>query len=80
MDIIACILGFSNTSSRKTRLIYRCNLNLIQFNLYAECLIQGGLLRKYEKNGKEIYESTEKGKEFLRDYTKIQEVLESMRL
>jgi predicted transcriptional regulator len=80
VDIIACILEFSNSSSRKTRLIYRCNLNLSQFNLYAECLIQGGLLRKYEKNGKEIYETTEKGRSFLRDYAKIQEVLESMHL
>ncbi len=42
--------------------------------------MQGGLLRKYEKNGKEIYETTEKGKTFLKDYDKIKEVLENMRL
>jgi predicted transcriptional regulator len=80
VDIIACILGNSNSSSRKTRLIYRCNLSLSQFNFYAECLIQGNLLRKYEKNGKGFYETTEKGKSFLNDYANIREVLESMRL
>jgi len=80
VDIIACILENSNSSSRKTRLIYRCNLSLSQFNFYAECLIQGGLLKKFEKNGKGIYETTEKGKAFIKDYAKISEVLEKMRL
>jgi len=80
VDIIECILGNSNSSSRKTRLIYRCNLSLSQFNFYAECLIQGGLLGSYERNGKKIYETTEKGKTFIKDYAKIREVLEKMRL
>ena len=80
IDIIVCILENSNSSSRKTRLIYRCNLSLSQFNFYAECLIRGGLLRKFEENRKKIYETTEKGKAFVNDYLKIREVLENMRL
>jgi predicted transcriptional regulator len=80
VDIIACILGNSNSSSRKTRLIYRCNLSLSQFNFYAECLMQGNLLKKHEENGKEIYEITEKGKAFMKDYANIKEVLEKMQL
>jgi len=81
VDIIACILRNSNGTSRKTRLIYRCNLSLSQFNTYATCLIEGELLTKYAgEGGAEIYETTEKGRRFLRDYEKISKILERMRL
>jgi len=79
IDIVACILGHSNDSSRKTRLIYRCNLSLSQFNIYAECLVEGGLLDRYTgRNGVEIYKITEKGKNFLKDYRRLKKVLEEM--
>jgi len=80
VDIIACILKSSNPRSRKTRLIYGCNLSLSQFNVYAECLIQAGLLTKNMANGIETYQPTKKGKAFLKDYAKIREVLEQMRV
>jgi len=81
IDIIACVLENSDNSSRKTRLIYRCNLSLSQFNMYADCLIEGELLKKYlTQNGTEIFETTEKGKKFLNDYEKIRKILEKMRL
>jgi len=81
VDIIACILEHSNRTSRKTRLIYRCNLSLSQFKMYETCLIDAGLLTKTRsKNNIEIYETTEKGKRFLKDYEKIKETLEEMRL
>ena len=38
MDIIACLLGNANSGSRKTRLIYKCNMSLTQFNAYEETL------------------------------------------
>jgi predicted transcriptional regulator len=49
--------------------------------MYADCLIEGELLKKYmTRNGTEIYETTEKGKKFLNDYGKIRKILENMRL
>ncbi len=78
---MACILRNSNDTSRKTRLIYRCNLSLAQFNMYAECLVDGGLLKKYiSDRGAEIYQTTAKGQTFLKDYGRIRKVLDSMRL
>jgi len=78
---MACILENSNESSRKTRLIYRCNLSLSQFNLYKDCLVETGLLKvSRREDGVEIFETTEKGKEFLRDYRKIKNILDKMRL
>jgi predicted transcriptional regulator len=79
VDIMACVLENSNSSSRKTRLIYRCNLSLSQFNMYADCLIEAELLEKHEREGIEIFETTKKGKDFLRDYEKIRNVLEKIR-
>jgi len=48
--------------------------------MYANCLIEGDLLRKYKRGGVEIYQTTEKGREFLKDYGKIKKVLDKMRL
>jgi predicted transcriptional regulator len=81
VDIIACILRNSNNGSRKTRLIYRCNLSLSQFNMYTNCIIEGGLLEDIiTEEGVEIYHTTEKGREFLNDYDSIKKVLDKMRI
>jgi predicted transcriptional regulator len=80
VDIIACILKNSIKASRKTRLIYKCNLSLSQFKIYEDCLIAGELLeRTLDENGAENYKITEKGKSFLKDYARIQKILEKMR-
>lgn len=78
---MACILENSNDKSRKTRLIYRCNLSLSQFNVYKDCLVETGLLEvSRREDGVEIFGTTEKGKEFLSDYGKIKSVMDEMRL
>jgi len=76
---MACILENSSETSRKTRLIYRCNLSLPQFNLYRDYLFKVGLLKvSRREGGVEIFETTEKGKEFLIDYEKIKRILQSV--
>lgn len=80
-DIIAYILKSSNGGARKTKLIYKCNLSFSQFTLYKNCLVKAGLLRvSIQDDGTEIFETTEKGREFLRDYKKIKSVLDKIRL
>jgi len=37
-------------------------------------------LKKYLKRGVEVYEITEKGRTFLKDYARIKDVLEKMRI
>jgi len=72
------ILRNSNGSSTKTRLISKCNLNFMQFNLYKDFLLESGLLRVSRKeDGAEIFETTDRGKEFLTDYTEIKGILET---
>jgi len=77
LDIMQCILE-NSSGSRKTRLIYRCNLSLSQFNIFKDCLVEAGLLKVSKlKNGVEIFETTEKGKEFLSDYKHLRSILET---
>lgn len=72
MDIIESILKNSNESSKKTRLRYKCNLNSSQFNLYKEFLVEAGLLNVFRReDGVEILETTEKGKQFLKEYVAL---------
>ena len=79
LDIIACILSNAENGSRKTRLIYQCNLSVSQFNKYATSLLEGALLEtKISGNKIVTYYTTPKGKEFLQDYQKIHLVLETM--
>ena len=79
LDIIACILSNAENGSRKTRLIYQCNLSVSQFNKYATSLLDGALLETQVSGNRIVtYYTTLKGKDFLKDYQKIRTVLETM--
>ena len=79
LDIIACILSNAENGSRKTRLIYQCNLSVSQFNKYATSLLEGALLETKVSGNKIVtYYTTSKGEAFLQDYQKIRMVLETM--
>ena len=76
IEIIVSLLTHAGSGSRKTKLIYKCNLSLAQFNKYVDCLIEGELLQKNvqtSRGGKnyEVYQATEQGAEFLKDYAKL---------
>lgn len=79
MDIMACILRHSMGHSRKTNLIYKCNLGSNQFKAYLDLLLRTELLRRYEEKGGRVesYETTQKGKAFLKEYRKISLLLET---
>ena len=76
MDVISCILEKSDERANETRLLNMCSLNPSQLNLYKEFLIETGFL---EVSGQEqrvdVLETTEKGREFLRDYARVRALL-----
>ena len=80
IEIIACLLAYSSKGSRKTRLIYGCNLSVSQFNKYSAYLIEGELLEKRIDGNSDVYYTTEKGIEFLKDYEGIKKLLDKIRL
>jgi predicted transcriptional regulator len=76
MDIAACLLTKAAERTRKTRLIYGCNLSVGQFKVYARFLIRKGLLRRERgRDAKVYFVTTEKGLEFIAEYTKLKALL-----
>lgn len=70
-DIIADILGASRGGSKKTSLMYHCNLSFRQLEQYLSFMLKNEFLQRYSTtDASEVghFEVTEKGKEFIRAY------------
>ncbi|MEM3566299.1 MAG: winged helix-turn-helix domain-containing protein [Candidatus Bathyarchaeia archaeon] len=67
-EIICEILSEALNGANKTRLMYRCNLNLERFNYYLRELLKAKLLECITPNpsGITIFKTTDKGKELLK--------------
>jgi predicted transcriptional regulator len=76
LDIIADILDASDRGSKKTYLMYRCNLSFKQLKSYSGFLLSNGLLHvaKEEPNNGTL-QVTDKGKEFLRAYKNLKALM-----
>ncbi|RLI21655.1 DUF4364 domain-containing protein [Candidatus Bathyarchaeota archaeon] len=71
LDIVADILKASLGGAKKTQLMYHCNLSFRQLESYLSLLLEKNLLKRriVEKSRPSIlFEITEKGQEFLRNY------------
>jgi len=71
IDIVANILKASLGGTKKTQLMYHCNLSFRQLESYLDLLLKRNLLkcRTVERSRASlIFEITEKGQEFLRSY------------
>jgi predicted transcriptional regulator len=74
--IMAEIMDISKTRALKTQIMYKANLSFSQLNEYIKLLTKIKLLEKtVDENGKEIYRSTSKGKDFLLRHQEIMELL-----
>ena len=58
---------------QKTRIMYLCNLSYDQLQRYIEFLTRMGLLEVVTKSGREYYQTTERGIEFLEIFSKLEE-------
>jgi len=71
LEIIVDILSVAMKDAKKTEIVYKANLNFKRVGKYLPYLEEKGLI---ENMGSE-YKTTEKGKQFLRDYRKMKEQL-----
>ncbi len=71
LEIIMDILSVTMKEAKKTEIVYKANLNFKRVGNYLPYLEEKGLI---ENIGSE-YKTTEKGKQFLRDYRKMKEQL-----
>jgi predicted transcriptional regulator len=74
LDIIAEILDVATDGTVKTKIMCRTNVNFIQFNEYAKCLLEARLIGIIRREGKTIYKTTEKGKLLLRRFNETEEM------
>jgi len=73
MHVIQEMLRAAQKGTRKTRMMYTCNLSLQQTNKYIDWLEKKGLI---EENGEErIFKTTEKGKQLVRKFREMEELL-----
>jgi predicted transcriptional regulator len=71
LDIIADILEASQSGTRKTYFMYRCNLSFRQLKYYLAFLLKKGLLCPVDEGSNpslSLFMITDKGKEFLKVY------------
>lgn len=78
LDIIADILEASKGKTRKTYLMYRCNLSFRQLENYLNLLLKGGLISTIENNDNSmsLFRITKKGERFLETYKGLQGLME----
>lgn len=79
LDIIADILEASNGGTKKTYLLYRCNLSFRQLTYYLDFLVKRGLLHTSDPNvsaHQNSFDITDKGKQFLKAYKGLKSLMQ----
>jgi len=76
LEIIYQILLLCVKPSRKTNILYKCNLNHEQLDKYLEYLRSFDLLESFTNTRIEYYQITEKGKKFKGDFERLNSHLE----
>jgi predicted transcriptional regulator len=73
MEILASILKVASNGALKTHIMYKANLSHRQLERYLALLEERGLLAQGvdEDMGNRIYRITEKGFDFLREYSHV---------
>ena len=77
LEIVFTILSLCNsTPSKKTRVMYQCNLSYKQLQMYLKFLIDVGFLKVVDKD---LYQTTEKGREFIKEYQHLKNLFDISR-
>jgi predicted transcriptional regulator len=73
VEILASILHVADRGTLKTHIMYKANLSHRQLEKYLTFLQNEGLLAEFvdEESGTSMYKVTERGIEFLKEYTQL---------
>jgi predicted transcriptional regulator len=75
LDIVAEIMDISRKGALKTQIMYRGNLSFAQLTIYLSLLTQNNLLSKMLHDGKEVFFTTQKGRDFLEKHQQVKDLL-----
>jgi predicted transcriptional regulator len=79
IQIMGDVLALGTSGIQKTHIMYKANLSYEQVHLYLGELIAKRLIAEDESSSSSegaVYRTTEKGREFLKYYTRLTECLE----
>jgi predicted transcriptional regulator len=71
VEILASILKVASTRTLKTHIMYKANLSYRQLERYIDFLETNGMLARSFDDNTLMFQITEKGIEFLKDYARI---------
>ena len=73
VEILSSILDVATTGALKTHIMYRANLSHRQLEKYLGFLQDNDLIREVAdpEGGSRLYQATEKGVAFLKDYSRL---------
>ena len=76
VEILASILNVAEHGTLKTHIMYKANLSHRQLEKYLTFLQQNEMLREVvdEEMGTRLFQITEKGIDFLKDYARLAEM------
>jgi predicted transcriptional regulator len=79
LDILADILDHARNGSKKTRIMYACNLSFRQLRVYLDYLVKRGFIAVSASLDAEsrVFRTTRKGLAFLKAYEALQAVISS---
>jgi predicted transcriptional regulator len=77
MEIIYSILESSMQGALKTHIMFKCNLNSRQLQLYVQFLVDKGLLvrQRVPPSPKVEYKTTERGRKYIQAYETLLELV-----
>jgi len=78
LNIIAEILDAASDGACKTNIMYRVNVNFVQFNEYVKHLLEAKLINTVRRGERTIFETTGKGKLLLHRFGEAEEILNSV--
>ena len=74
LDIMFTIQSLCNIiPSKKTHIMYKCNLSFRQLEIYLEFLTNKGCLKPIDEG---TYKTTERGRKFTKKYQHVKNLLE----
>ena len=77
IDIIADILEEAKMGTKKTRIMYSCNLSFRQLEVYLNFLVKKNFLTLSAAERTRIFKTAKKGLAFLKAYKALQAVISS---
>ena len=77
LEVLKDILDVGKNPSTKTSIVYKANLSFEQAKKYLEMLKEDDLMETH-KSSHEKYETTEKGKDFLKNFEELEGLLPTM--